>query len=106
MVLLQFLDMKKSCAPACFSCEYLSVEHRCPLDPNATNAWEPGDLNAMFERLTSEPYLSQYSVEILSSPQKTRGPWVITMDNVVTEEEAITLIELGTHMPTRMFFCK
>eukprot|EP00934_Nitzschia_sp_Nitz4_P008535 Nitzschia sp. Nitz4//scaffold47_size129522//15865//17730//NITZ4_003537-RA/size129522-snap-gene-0.192-mRNA-1//-1//CDS//3329552758//8525//frame0 len=86
--------MKKSCAPACLSCEYLSVEHRCPLDPNAKNAWEPGDLDAMFERLTAEPYLSKYSVEILSSPA-TDGPWVLMFDDFLSEQEANTLIELG-----------
>jgi prolyl 4-hydroxylase len=48
----------------------------------------------MFERLTAEPYLSKYSVEILSSPE-TGDPWVITMENVVSEVEAARLIELG-----------
>jgi prolyl 4-hydroxylase len=48
----------------------------------------------MFEKLTAEPYLSKYSVEILSSPEKG-GPWVITMENVVSEVEAARLIELG-----------
>ena len=87
-------DMKKSCAPACRSCEYLSVEGRCPLDPDAPEAWGPGDLDKMFRKLTSEPYLSTYSAQVLSSPE-TGGPWVITLDDVVTEEEAQRLIELG-----------
>ena len=87
--------MKKSCAPACKSCEYLSIEGRCPIDPNAPKAWEPDDLNKMFEKLTQEPYLSKYSVEILSSPAANGGPWVITMDDVVTAEEAENLIQLG-----------
>ena len=90
--------MKRNCAPACFSCDYLSIEGRCPMDPNATNAWEPGDLDAMFRRLTAEPFLSEYSVEILSSPDTTGGPWVITMENVVKEDEAERLIELGTYV--------
>ena len=86
--------MKKSCAPVCQSCDYVTIEGRCPLDPEAVDAWYPGDLDKMFEKLTSEPYLSEYDVQILSSP-KTHGPWVITMENVVTEEEATRLIELG-----------
>lgn len=86
--------METKCAPACQSCEMLTVEGRCPLDPGAPVAWEKGDLNKMFEQLTQEPYLSEYSVEILSSPA-TGGPWVITMENVVTPEEAERLIELG-----------
>lgn len=73
----------------------LSVEGRCPLDPDAPVAWEKGDLNKMFEQLTQEPYLSEYGVEILSSPA-TNGPWVITMENVVSEDEALRLIELGS----------
>jgi prolyl 4-hydroxylase len=88
--------MKKDCAPACKSCDYLSIEVRCPLDPDAPNAWSAGDLNAMFVRLSSEPYLSMYEAKVLSSPDTTGGPWVITMENVVTAEEAEHLIELGS----------
>ena len=87
--------MKKSCAPACKSCDYLSIEGRCPLDPEAPDAWSAGDLNAMFVRLTNEPYLSLYETKILSSPEMNGGPWVITMENVVSELEANSLIELG-----------
>lgn len=86
--------MKRNCAPLCKSCEYLSIEGRCPIDPNAPTAWRLGDLNKMFEKLTQEPYLSLHNVETLSSPA-AGGPWVITMENVVTEEEAERLIELG-----------
>jgi prolyl 4-hydroxylase len=84
--------MKKSCAPACKTCDNLDFSKRCPpLDPStAQPAWEPGDLNKMFERLTQEPYWSQYQVKILS-----RDPWVITMENVIKEDEAERLIALG-----------
>jgi prolyl 4-hydroxylase len=87
--------MKKSCAPACQSCDYLFIESRCPLDPDAPDAWGPGDLDEMFRRLSSEPYLSEYDVQVLSSPDSTEAPWVLTMDNVVSEVEAKALIELG-----------
>lgn len=86
--------MKQNCAPACLSCDYLTIEGRCPMDPNAPNAWKAGDLNAMFTQLTSEPYKTKYSVEILSSPA-TDGPWVITMENVLSEAEAEMMIQLG-----------
>jgi hypothetical protein len=101
--------MLMKCAPVCGSCYNLTLESRCPLDPNEPDAWRPGDLNAMFERLISEPYRSKYDVKVWSSPNNNKtdnnddstdadadGPWVITMDNVVTQEEAIHLIELGT----------
>jgi hypothetical protein len=44
--------MREQCGPVCFSCEDLHVLAKCPFDPEAENAWEPGDLNNMFERLT------------------------------------------------------
>lgn len=87
--------MKKECAPACHSCDFLVFEARCPIDvANLNDVWKAGDLDRMFEKLTSEPYLSKYSVKILSSPS-TDGPWVIQLDNVLTKEEADHLIELG-----------
>lgn len=90
--------MKKECAPACLSCEFLVMEQRCPMDSDSDqmkDVWKADDLNVMFEKLTQEPYLSDYSVEILSSPSKNNGPWVIQLDNVLSPEEAAHLIELG-----------
>jgi len=84
--------MITKCCPACMTCNQLSIEGRCPVDPDAKQAWQPGDLNKMFERLANEPYLSKYDVNVLS-----RDPWVITMDNVLTAEEAEILIELGAN---------
>jgi len=82
--------MVTSCAPACMTCDMMLLEKRCPIDPNAKPAWKPGDLNAMFEHLISEPIASKHPVTIYS-----RDPWVITLDDVVSEEEAKRLIELG-----------
>lgn len=79
-----------SCAPACLTCDMIMLENRCPIDPNAKPAWEPGSLNAMFEHLISQEVSSKYPVTILS-----RDPWVVTLDNVISEEEALRLIELG-----------
>ena len=59
------------------------------------DVWEAGDLEKTFQKLTSEPYLSKYEVEILSSPETTSGPWIIQMENVISEEEAESLIRLG-----------
>jgi prolyl 4-hydroxylase len=85
--------MHKKCAPACLLCQNLDLSIRCPpYDSNVTpGVWQPGDLNAMFERLSAEPFLSQYQVQILS-----RDPWVITMENVIESDEASRLIELGS----------
>ena len=59
------------------------------------DAWEAGDLDKTFQKLTSEPYRSKYDVEILSSPETTKGPWIIQMENVISQEEAESLIRLG-----------
>lgn len=83
--------MVTSCAPACMTCDKLLIENRCPIDPYAKPAWKPGSLNAMFEYLISEPVASKYPVTILS-----KDPWVVTLDDVVSEEEALHLIELGS----------
>jgi prolyl 4-hydroxylase len=85
--------MYANCAPACLNCEFLDVRVRCPRnDPDViSGAWKPGDLHSMFERLSSEPYLTQYQVNVLS-----RDPWVITMENVLSSTEAARLIELSS----------
>ncbi|CAJ1958848.1 unnamed protein product [Cylindrotheca closterium] len=89
--------MKMNCAPACQSCYYLSTETRCPIDPEAPLAWQAGDLDRMFQKLTQEPYLTKYNVTILASPN-TNGPWVITMENLIQPDEADRLIALGQEM--------
>ncbi|KAG7369083.1 procollagen-proline,2-oxoglutarate-4-dioxygenase [Nitzschia inconspicua] len=82
--------MKTHCSPACMSCELFTVEGRCPIDRNAVPAWKEGDLDAMFTRLISEPFLSQYDVQVWSM-----DPWVVTIENLISKEEAERLIELG-----------
>lgn len=77
----------------------LSIEKRCPMDRETIgpDVWSPGDLDKMFRRISSEPYKSKYDVKILSSPDNEEsGPWVLTMENFVSDEEAERLIELGS----------
>jgi prolyl 4-hydroxylase len=54
----------------------------------------------MFEKLTTDPEFQKYTPEILSRPGQpigkySDGPWVVLLHNVLTEEEANKLIELG-----------
>ena len=90
----------------CQTCEHLSMEFRCPIDPDAPVAWHPGDLNAFFLNITTSPDFAKYEPQILSRPdfvngdtQETAdykiGPWVVTLDNFVTDDEAGRLIEFG-----------
>jgi prolyl 4-hydroxylase len=98
--------MKVNCAPVCESCEEASIETRCRMDPNAKDAWGPGDLNDMFVNITTLPENQQYTPKILSRPAVVEGddestldyklgPWIVVLENFVTDEECDRLIELG-----------
>ena len=96
--------MELQCAPACRTCHNLIFEERCPWDSsNATNAWKPGSLDSMFQRITQEPYyVHEYSPSILSRPggdphddSVKDGPWIVVLDNFVKEDECDRLIDLG-----------
>jgi prolyl 4-hydroxylase len=89
--------MITQCAPVCKTCELLDFEMRCPYDPDEETALKPGDLNKLFEKLIT---LKEYAPNILSMPNSTSpdvfdGPWVVTLDNFLTEEECDRLIQLG-----------
>ena len=99
--------MKVNCAPVCHSCEQLSVETRCPYDPETMpNIWKPGDVNEFFTNLTTMDEYVQYEPIVLSRPEYLPGdteetaeykigPWAVMLDNFLTDEEADRLIELG-----------
>ena len=99
--------MKKECSPICESCEELPIEVRCPIDlEKMPNAWKPGDLNEFFTNVTTIDYYKQYEPKVLSRPDYLPGdtketadykvgPWIVVLENVVTQEEADRLIELG-----------
>lgn len=94
------LFMNTTCAPVCQACEYLLVEVRCPLDPDAVDAWYPDDLQRMFERITMDPQYSPYEPKVVSHPDsrggQPAGPWIVVLDNFVSESEAERLIALST----------
>jgi prolyl 4-hydroxylase len=71
----------------------LHVDTRCPLDPNAVDAWQPGDLNKMFERVAYEPEYKQYQPVVVSKPPE--GPWMIMLENAISDGEAEKMIQLG-----------
>ena len=88
--------MLMHCAPSCKTCHMIDFQFRCPLPENIPeiDAWKPGDLNKMFERI-----LATYpDVNIHSRPSAVEaedGPWVLTLDNFLSENECERLIELG-----------
>lgn len=101
--------MLKHCAPVCQTCHYLDFDTRCPVNASApTVLTKPGDLNRLFERITT---LDEYSPTIHSMPNSNptttmiadsssilNGPWVVTLENFVSPEECDRLIQLGADL--------
>lgn len=81
--------MLQKCPLACMDCETLNLAKRCP-SANAQEAFAPGDLNKMFERIATHSDFQIYQPTIHS-----RDPWVITLENFATPEECERLIALG-----------
>jgi len=99
--------MELNCSPMCKTCEQSHVETRCPLDPNGVDAFYPGDLNKMFERIISDPSYEKYDITVVSRPDYAPGdsaetagykigPWLLQFDNIVSADEAKRMVELGT----------
>jgi len=81
--------MSMNCAKTCGFCHMIDPKIRCKRSPKAKPAIsKPGEINALFERIVNN--FPQYNPQILSG-----DPWVITLENVFTEEEANRLIEIG-----------
>ncbi|KAL7535224.1 hypothetical protein ACHAXR_006352, partial [Thalassiosira sp. AJA248-18] len=106
--------MKVMCAPACMSCDYLGdTSETCHgLPESAGPLWKPGDLNAFFETIADnvggngEEY-RKYNPVALSRPKqksnglsapgvKKDGPWVLLLENFLTDEEADRMVQIGT----------
>lgn len=86
--------MHMNCAPVCGTCDKLHVETRCPLDPDAVDAFaQPGDVNRLFERIVTDEQYQRYEPVVLSRPPE--GPWLVQFENILDEEEAQRLIYLG-----------
>lgn len=86
--------MKMQCAPSCQTCEQLDFEFRCPFDKTAPSVWQSGDLDKMFQKLTTDPHVvDKYKPTIFSKPPE--GPWVVTLENVASPDECEAMIEAG-----------
>lgn len=91
--------MQKQCAPSCRSCHALDPTFKCPIDENAPKALpSEGSLNALFERIVADgSEFQKYNPTILSQPEND-GPWVVTLENFVSDDECDRLIQLGNEM--------
>ncbi len=98
--------MNVTCGPVCQACEYHVFHVRCPVDPQAVDAWAPGELDHTFENIFTQPENAQYEPKVLSRPDFLPGddettapykigPWLISLQNVITEDESYRMIALG-----------
>ena len=100
--------MKINCAPVCGTCDQLDITKRCPIDLEKTpNIWSPGSVNEFFTNLTTLEKFQKYEPRTLARPDYLPGdsqetadymveaPWVIVLENFLSQHEADRLIELG-----------
>lgn len=99
--------MRIKCPAICQNCSLVSLEERCPLDLDVPMVWGPGDLNKMFVNITTGSEFQKYQVNVLSRPDYINGdteetanykigPWVVTLDNFLSNEEADRMVQLGS----------
>ena len=115
------LAMFLNCAPSCHACHGLEHSRRCMRRPEDVNIFRPGQMNANFERIMRD-YHSQYTPTILMRPDfhhhssssadvkkdaslgiisssdddlDDAYPWIITLENLLTDEECDWFISKG-----------
>jgi len=104
--------MHSNCAPACQMCHTLDSRLKCPIEEGNELVFGPGGLNALFERIVDDAdgngEYRKYNPKALSRPRLKAdgtaasgvqddedGPWVVLLENFVSDEEADALIAAG-----------
>ena len=96
--------MLDRCLAACMDCENEeSYAVRCPFSPHEPVIWEIGDMHQMFTHLVTSPEHYEYSPEVVSRPiskpnpkfDERNGPWVVILDEFLSEEECDALLSLS-----------
>ena len=110
--------MKDSCAPACKSCDYLlALKQKCSLAPDSSlDAIRPGEMTQLFEKMIHAAYRMGLEPTVWSRPAKNNGispscendvtnpcnsrdgPWVITLENFLSDEEVKHFLDWGKRM--------
>lgn len=82
-----------NCPHSCSSCHLRDVKVRCQrssLNISTEPAFQPGQLNAMFEQIPEK--FAHYGVTVLST-----SPYIVTFDNFVTDDEIAALLSTATN---------
>ena len=78
------------CPVTCRACDLRSPKARCTrdfLNVTAAPAYAPGDMDTMFGALTSDAAFARFSPTVHS-----RDPWIVTLDNFLTDAEVDGLV--------------
>ena len=103
--------MKINCAPVCQTCAQLDIKARCSFtEDEYPVALKPGDLDALFYEIVNGKW-DEFHPVIHSAPKDYKrtnstsivddsnvrlgGPWIVTFDNFLSDEEADRIVELG-----------
>jgi prolyl 4-hydroxylase len=112
------LAMFQNCAPACHACNALDHYRRCMRRPEDVDILQPGEMNEVFETIIRD--YPQYKPTILSQPNPPSSeeknalsteenasselssseddlprPWIITLENLLSDEECDWFIAKG-----------
>ena len=84
-----------NCPVSCGQCELLDPKKRCSreaahLNMSTEPSWERGSLDALFTDIVTNPVWAAFKPTAASQPPD--GPWVVTFDNVVKDEEIEALL--------------
>lgn len=81
------------CPESCDACDMLDPKKRCDrerLGIKTEPHWMPGDLDKTFHRILKQ-YKEEYNVKVLAQPPD--GPWVLSFENVVKDDEITALLK-------------
>ena len=92
--------MTITCPLACRTCLRLDYKVKCPIDYNTNALKKKGDLNQVFKSVIMESADEVQPIIIHSKPNNddTTLPWLIELNNFVSQTEAKELINAGHTM--------
>jgi prolyl 4-hydroxylase len=80
--------MRHNCAPSCKTCDQLDWDMRCQYDPDEIVWNETGKVDALMKQIVRD-----YDAEVWSE-----DPWVLTIDDFLSEQDCQTLIDWGHNL--------
>jgi hypothetical protein len=116
--------MSYQCAPVCETCEMVDFATRCPMNSNDDDSnnndknsiLQPGDLDRTFQDIVANPtFQKRFGLQVLSRPSYAAGdtaatatyqigPWIVLFDNLLSDDQADRLIEMGARQGFQQSF--